>query len=861
MSRSSASTPRAASDVGVTFGVLGPLEVLDTSGSPLQVPGRQERALLALLLTAPGRVFAVSAIVAGLWADEPPPVPTRPCSRTCPGCGGRSPVVTRWCSPAVPATYWQLIRPPGRCGAVPHVVVAGRRELFAGQAAMAADHLRDALALWRGEAYAEFDAPFAVAERIALEELRLTALEDRVAADLALGAGSELVGELEALVGRHPWRERLWVQLVTALYRSGRQAEALSSFQRARAALVEELGIEPGPELRAVEAQVLAQDPLLLAVDRAIEGLPPALAAEGPTFVGREAELARLVEAYERAVAGAVERILVTGRHGMGKTRLLAELAREVQALGGLVKDGSRGVWPGQGSVPVVLLLDDLQRLSHAELAGLAERVVASRPPLLVVGTCVWEDLTGEQTAALAGMFRDRLPVPPLQPSDVARVVALYVPSEAADDAVDAVATAGGVPLQVHAAASRYGEALAAAHVEEAAASISGPRRRLSMSQERIADGVLGLQRIRLLRAAHDPVDTPRVLCPYKGLAFFDIDDAPYFFGRERLVARLVARLVDTRLLAVVGASGSGKSSVVRAGLVAAIREGMLPGSLRWSVVVTTPTQPVPDLHVADEGRRTVLVVDQFEEVFTALSPSQRAGYVDWLDTVAADDATSVVVTVRSDYYPQAAAHRSISELLAANTVLVGEMTPDELLQAIELPAAAAGLELEPGLAAIVAADVAGQPGGLPLMSTALLSVWERREGRRLTLAAYHEIGGVRAAVARLAETAYQQLTPDQQTVARRTLCASPIPVRVGIRYVAGCRSRRSPRMVPPMPRWCWTRWRCGGCSLSPTPTWRSPTKPCCAGVAAAAGLARRRRGRTPAAPTPRPGGHRLGVP
>ncbi|HSK27055.1 MAG TPA: BTAD domain-containing putative transcriptional regulator, partial [Jiangellales bacterium] len=674
---------------------------------------------------------------------------------------------------------------------------AGRRELAAGQPASAADHLRAALALWRGQAYAEFDAPFATAERTALEELRLTALEDRVAAELTLGAGPGLVGELEALVGRHPWRERLWAQLMTALYRSGRQAEALSAFRRARAALVEELGVEPGPELRAVEAQVLAQDPLLLAAERAadrvVEGLPPGLAAVGPTFVGRQAELAGLVEAYERAVAGAVERVLVTGRHGMGKTRLLAELAREVQARGGLVRDGSSATWPGHDGVPLALLLDDLQRASTAELADLAERVVAARPPLLVVGTCVWEGLTSGQTAALSGMFRDRLEVPPLQPLEVAQVVALYVPPEATEDALDAVTTAGGVPLQVHAAASRYGETLAAAQVEEAAAGISAPRRRLSASQERIAGGVLDLQRIRLLRAAHDPVDTPRVLCPYKGLAFFDVDDAPYFFGRERLVARLVARLVDARLLAVVGASGSGKSSVVRAGLVAAIREGMLPGSQRWSVVVTTPTQPVPDLHVANEGPRTVLVVDQFEEVFTALTPSQRAGYADWLDSVAADDTTSVVVTVRSDYYPQAAGYRSISELLAANTVLVGEMAPDELLQAIELPAAAAGLELEPGLADVVASDVAGEPGGLPLMSTALLSVWERREGRRMTLAAYHQIGGVRAAVSRLAETAYQQLTESQQVVARRTLLrladpgegGDPVRRRVPIAEVA----------------------------------------------------------------------------
>jgi len=161
-------------------------------------------------------------------------------------------------------------------------------------------------------------------------------------------------------------------------------------------------------------------------------------------------------------------------------------------------------------------------------------------------------------------IFRDRITVPPLRAEDVAEVVGLYVPPEAVDDGVAAVADAGGVPLLVHAAASRYGEELAAAQVEEAAAGISGPRRNLSSSQERVADGVLDLQRIRLMRAAHAPAETPRVVCPYKGLAYFDVADARYFFGRERLVAQLVARLVDARLLAVVGASGSGKSSVVR---------------------------------------------------------------------------------------------------------------------------------------------------------------------------------------------------------------------------------------------------------------------------------------------------------
>jgi DNA-binding SARP family transcriptional activator/WD40 repeat protein len=765
---SSTSTPRAAADAPVTFGVLGPLEVRE-GGSLLDVPGRQERALLALLLTAPGRVFSVSAIVDGLWSDEPPAgaekavqVYVSRLRRALPGDGG-SLVLTR--SPGYLAAVDPECVDAERFRAL---AAAGRRDLGVGLADVATNELRDALGLWRGEAYEEFEAPFAVAERTALEELRLATMEDRIAAELATGAGPELVGELETLVGRHPLRERLWAHLMTALYRSGRQADALGAFQRARTALVDELGIEPGPGLRAVEARVFAQDIELLAIDSAQEALPTAPPVLGPTFVGRETELARLLRAYDRAATGSVERMLLVGPHGMGKTRLLAELARAAQARGTIVRDGVSEAWPQTAKEPVVILLDDLQRATLAELTGMVERVVEAQPPLLIVGACVWDGLTNEQAAALSRMFHDRMPLPPFSAAEVVEVVGLYLPAEAVDDGVAAVAAAGGIPLQVHAAASRFGEELAAAEVEQAAAGISVPRQRLSAWQERVADGVLDLQRIRLVRAAHSPSDMQRVVCPYKGLAFFDVDDAPYFFGRERLVARLVARLVGARVLAVVGASGSGKSSVVRAGLLSAVRTGVLPGSDRWRIVLTTPSQQPPDLSAT--GIRTLLVVDQFEELFIALSPTQQSEYADWLAGAASSDSMTVVVVVRSDYYAQAAAFPSVAELVAANTVLVGEMTSDELRQAIELPSAAAGLELERGLAENIVDDVTGEPGGLPLMSTALLSLWEQSDGRRLTLAAYYAMGGVRTAVARLAETAYGQLNPGQQTVARRIL-------------------------------------------------------------------------------------------
>ena len=253
------------------------------------------------------------------------------------------------------------------------------------------------------------------------------------------------------------------------------------------------------------------------------------------------------------------------------------------------------------------------------------------------------------------------------------------------------------------------------------------------------------------------------------------MSDAPYFFGRERLVAELIARLVGAPLLGIVGPSGSGKSSVLRAGLLPALAAGVLPGSeSRQQVLVRPGAHPLEELHTAMAGLEeepVVLAVDQFEEVFTACADEdERAAFIEELVSAAgsARRRHTVLLAIRADQYGRCAAYPMLSTLLAANHVLVGPMLPDDLRRAVECPAQQVGLYVDPELVDALVRDVQGEPGALPLLSTALLELWQRREGRRLRHASYESAGRVHGAVARLGESAFGQLDPAQQKLARR---------------------------------------------------------------------------------------------
>ena len=544
--------------------LLGSVEA-HVNGRSVAIGAGKPRALFALLALRAGTVVSSDRLIEGLWGDEPPASATKlvqlhvsQLRKALAEAGDGEAILTR-------GHGYEL-----RLG--PDDVDARRFERM-----VAGGSPREALGLWHGPALDDVSSePFAAAEIRRLDELRLLARERAIDRDLADGRHREVVSELEGLVLEEPLREKFHAQRMLALYRSGRQADALEAYRQARRTLIEEIGVEPGPELRELHQAILQQDASL------------------------------------------------------------------------------------------------------------------------------------EQSRDRAG---------------------------------------------------------------EAAARLANGRAAVRVAEDDLAADIAALQ-------SATPPGADVVTCPFKGLASFDIEDAEFFFGREGLVAELVARLTGAPLTGIIGASGSGKSSVLRAGLLPALSAGVLPGSASWAQALLRPGEhPQRALEQAiDEASptgRLVIAVDQFEETFVACrDEGERRAFVDTLVASARDPRrrTLVLLAIRADFYDRCARYPELARLLSASHVLVGPMRRDELRRAIELPARRAGLEVEPALTDALLAGVEGEPGALPLLSTSLLELWQRRDGRTLRLADHEAAGGVRGAVARLAEQAYERLDPGQSELARRIL-------------------------------------------------------------------------------------------
>lgn len=370
--------------------VLGRLELIDRDGRSIEVGGRQARTVFAALAITEGRPVTADALIEMLWGEHAP----NSAGGTLQSYVSRlRRVLNGWAGLLFDNAGYRLDLEPDAVDMVVFDQLAeeGRRLLDAGDPDAACTVLREADALWRGPALAEFaDLDFARPTAVRLDQRRLTAIEDRFDAELASGRHAAIVDELADQAAAHPLRERLAMQLATALYRSGRQAEALRSVAAAAEHLREELGIEPSRPLRDVEAAILAHDPALDAPDGTQRRddsrmIHIELAPEPSSFVGRSAELTDIVAALDESVhLGRF--VVIEGEPGIGKTRLADEFAAIASDRGALTVWGradeggaAPGLWPWLAPLRIVSdLVPDVSELVTELLSG-ESRVVSSQ--------------------------------------------------------------------------------------------------------------------------------------------------------------------------------------------------------------------------------------------------------------------------------------------------------------------------------------------------------------------------------------------------------------------------------------------------------------------------------------------------
>ena len=657
-------------------------------------------------------------------------------------------------------------------------VQAGRVALQRQDPAGAVERLNSALALWHGDAYAEFaDESWAYAESQRLAELRLTAEELLVEAELACGHAEQVIPALEALCREHPLREAFRGQLMTAHYRAGRQADALAVFRSFRTELSEELGIDPSPALVELEERILAQEPDLL----------------GTVAGGEPLRGYRLGERLGTGLDGTVHAARLPGvdRDLVLKTlrpqiaddpefiRTFEATAHRVASLRHPAVVPLHDWWREPGAAYVVMprlpgltLHDRLRRssLGHREVVTLVERIggaltLAADRGLVhgrVTADNVLYDVSGEPVLTDCWLGGPSAPAPQ---DDVRAFTALV------------------------------GQALVGSDTSAEVAGVLGSPD--GMTVEELTATLL----TALGSHSHAPT---RGRNPYRGLRAFDEADAEDYFGRAELIDEVTERLsgsgLPSRLVLLVGASGTGKSSAVRAGLLPRVRSGAATGSESWFVATMLPggapykelaeslrTIAVGDTaglaselagvegidralrRVVPEGGELLLLVDQFEELFTlSPEPEQRAFLEGITHALTVQDSRlRVVATLRADYYDRPLEVQPFGSLVQEATVTIPAMLPAEIEAAIVEPARRADRHVDRAVAAELVAALATEPAALPALQFVLYELAEHSPDGTLSLEAYRELGGIEGAIASRAEQLYLSLDDTDRTEVR----------------------------------------------------------------------------------------------
>ena len=608
-----------------------------------------------------------------------------------------------------------------------------------------------------------------------------------------------------------PLREAFRVKLMLALYRSGRQVDALRVMQDYRRRLGEEVGLEPSPELVQLERQILAHDEDLQLAEPA--GRPLRGYRLGERLgTGRDGTVyAARLPGVERDLAIRAVPAEIADRPDV--VRSFDSVLRRVASLRQEAVVPVHDHWREPGAAYVVMrrmwggsLRDRLDRgpLPIADVAALAERVgsalAAAHGQGVVHGRVTADSVLCDESG---GPYLADFPLgdPGIDEGTDVRAFAALV----------AEAVTGGGPF----GAEREGLPPAVADV-------------LATAQHRddvpaLRDLLPALVTALDLAAGVTPPGAPAPVNPYKGLRAFDESDAADFFGRTELVEEMLRRLSGEgqvgRLVLLVGGSGSGKSSVVRAGLLPRVRAGAVPGSRRWFVTTMVPgTSPFKELaeglsrvatatggtdgdgdagdrsdaradedlvaalagdasgfdavlrRVVPDSGQLLLVVDQLEELFTMAGEDDQRAFLDAVvyAVSAPDSRLRVVATLRADFYDRPLRFHRFGAAVRDATVTVPAMSAADLEAAVTGPAERVGTRVDPALVAELVAAVVDQAAALPSLQFTLFELAERSDDGHLALAAYRELGGVDGAIASRAEALYRSLDDDERATVRR---------------------------------------------------------------------------------------------
>jgi WD40 repeat protein/DNA-binding SARP family transcriptional activator len=765
----------------IEFRALGSLAVV-VDGQEMSIGGPRQRRLLAMLLIHHDDVVSVDRLADAVFAGEP----TDAARTTMRSYIAR---IRRVIGPGSP-TVSLVTRAPGYSlqtaadvfdvATFESLLEDGRRQHTSGDAAVAIATLRSALDLWAGDAYAEFaDEEWAYPEAQRLEELRLAAFEWLVQAELACGRATESVALLDQLVTDHPLREAFRSLQMLALYRAGRQVDALRAFRSYRDTLRDEIGLEPSPGLVDLQRRILEHDESLELGESAGEPLRG-------YRLGRRLGTGPNGTMYLASVPGEVHErtISILTDPVVDDAQFVRSFEMNAQRIASLHHPGVVALhdyWREPGTAYVVgrglatsTLRDRLERgpMRHDEIVSLVTRVGG-----------------GLAEAASRGIGHGWITLDNIVESDGGYAITNFVvcPSGPDNDISDLVTV-------LRTCLDGSGVSLGDAVRDEVTAVLEYPH-------STITDLVDALQ-----RALAATVDTPLAAPPnpFKGLRAFDETDSAEFHGRELLVGELVERVhaeAGGALTLVVGASGSGKSSVVRAGVIPEIRNGALAADDRWFVTTMMPGgSPFKELAEAlrriavseldgldgalrdgtlglDDAARAILppcgrlllVIDQFEELFTLNTVEEQSAFLgvltDAIDT--SDGVVHVLATMRADFYDRPLAFQRFGAFVGPATVVVAAMSPSELESAIVRPVVAHGATAEPALVAELVAAVADQAAALPALQFTLYELAERRPDRCLTLDAYRELGGVDRAIASRADRLYLSLDDHGRALVR----------------------------------------------------------------------------------------------